>query len=752
MRTTGRLVAVPVCLAVLTMALVFDVSTAAAEHGDRRYHGHDEAYVRDDDSISARATFVHDPGQYNLLSRQAVMANGGLYDQYGYGRNFRWYSYERFIPVSADISWSSRAGGEVLTGAGHTIGSTFNAGVDLHVFDFQGAFIARVCGNFRTNFPVPTPIPKIRGSKFHDLDRDGIRDPGESDLGGWTFRLVRESSVPGVDQPAGLVAETTSGADGIYQFDLDGIGPGLYYVEETAQDGWTRTTPQRRYVEVNFGIGDAVLSVEPFGNVENRTDLVKVDMSVQGMPDELMVGSASDVIVRSVIRNDGPAGPIDILEVLEVSVPVDCTATPTRREDELILGRGETRTIDVPVSLLCDRASFHDFNFENQLTIVTPGVDDTDPANNHRELVITRPVIAHTDFAVDEVGLDCPSRADKDETFSCLVSARIANEGPYGPADVTATLNLTVPSDCALLPGGPVEHTVTLDPGQDTLVSTRWDGTCHVRSFHPLEATAAVRPVDQHARDLDVDNDRRTTSRTVEIFEPADLALAAPRLLCDEYWTPDPFTCTFTARATNYGPASDVMVAVDIELADAAACSTTPSRSLTQDGRILDASEVVAITQTWSVTCSDPGRLHSFLVTARIRSDEPHAEDRNLVNNVVRVRTAPIDIKPNSDPNTLNMIRKGVTAVAILSTTEFDAVAQIAEGTIHFGPTGIEAPALRCDRAGEDANGDGLLDLVCHFDVQATGFTSSDQVGILTAMLIDGTPFTSADRVRILKG
>ena len=40
----------------------------------------------------------------------------------------------------------------------------------------------------------------------------------------------------------------------------------------------------------------------------------------------------------------------------------------------------------------------------------------------------------------------------------------------------------------------------------------------------------------------------------------------------------------------------------------------------------------------------------------------------------------------------------------------------VSDVTLRFGATGEEASLVRCGLAGEDVNGDGLRDLVCHFD------------------------------------
>ena len=111
----------------------------------------------------------------------------------------------------------------------------------------------------------------------------------------------------------------------------------------------------------------------------------------------------------------------------------------------------------------------------------------------------------------------------------------------------------------------------------------------------------------------------------------------------------------------------------------------------------------------------------------------------------------PIDIKPGSDPNSINVKSKGSIPVAILSVPGFDAPSQVAFGVLQptFGRTGDENSLLFCaPRSPEDVNGDGLLDLVCHFDTQMAGFKAGDTVGILNAHLVDGTPTAGIDSIR----
>ena len=108
----------------------------------------------------------------------------------------------------------------------------------------------------------------------------------------------------------------------------------------------------------------------------------------------------------------------------------------------------------------------------------------------------------------------------------------------------------------------------------------------------------------------------------------------------------------------------------------------------------------------------------------------------------------PLDIKPNSDPNSLNIGRPGVVSVALLSTDVLNTATQVVRSSLRWGPTGTEATVDRCGT--EDANADGLVDLVCKFQLSEAGFSLGNTLGIVTGRLIDGTSFMSADRVRII--
>jgi hypothetical protein len=113
----------------------------------------------------------------------------------------------------------------------------------------------------------------------------------------------------------------------------------------------------------------------------------------------------------------------------------------------------------------------------------------------------------------------------------------------------------------------------------------------------------------------------------------------------------------------------------------------------------------------------------------------------------------PVDISIKADatpPVPINAGSNGKIPVAILSTPTFNAVTTVDPGSLTFGKTGNEPSLAFCNTGGEDVNGDGLPDLVCHFQTQLTGFQSGDTVGILKGKTIQGGQIIGQEAIVIV--
>ena len=117
---------------------------------------------------------------------------------------------------------------------------------------------------------------------------------------------------------------------------------------------------------------------------------------------------------------------------------------------------------------------------------------------------------------------------------------------------------------------------------------------------------------------------------------------------------------------------------------------------------------------------------------------------------VIEVGDSPLQVTSiDISSNNVNLKSKGKTKVAILSTDLFDATTEVDKSSLTFGRTGSEDSLHKCSED-KDANDDGLLDVVCHFNTQQAGFQSDSISGVLKGTTIGGAPIIGTNSVRIV--
>lgn len=103
-----------------------------------------------------------------------------------------------------------------------------------------------------------------------------------------------------------------------------------------------------------------------------------------------------------------------------------------------------------------------------------------------------------------------------------------------------------------------------------------------------------------------------------------------------------------------------------------------------------------------------------------------------------------IDIKPDSDPNAVNLKSLGVIPVAILSTSTFDAPQLINPATVTFA----NSPNIK--HAAEDVNDDGFNDALYFFQVPTTNMFCGQTSAALNGQRFDGGLITGTDSIKTI--
>jgi protocatechuate 3,4-dioxygenase beta subunit len=104
------------------------------------------------------------------------------------------------------------------------------------------------------------PSGGISGEVFNDLTGSGTLQPGDPGLQGWEVDVFDSNNT--------FVASQLTDSKG--DFNIQGLAPGVYTVDEILQSGWTQTAPPTGTFTVTVTAGNTVTD-QDFGNFQNIT-------------------------------------------------------------------------------------------------------------------------------------------------------------------------------------------------------------------------------------------------------------------------------------------------------------------------------------------------------------------------------------------------------------------------------------------------------------------------------------------------
>jgi hypothetical protein len=133
-------------------------------------------------------------------------------------------------------------------------GSSYVAGASRH-------FYLEAEGVGEKKIPIPVgflPTGEISGTKYNDLNSDGVKDTGEPGLAGWTITASKEmDGIP-------FTRSATTSSDGSYVF--TGLSAGTYTVSEVPQSCWSQTAPGLAGTHIIDLLEGQVVTGIDFGN------------------------------------------------------------------------------------------------------------------------------------------------------------------------------------------------------------------------------------------------------------------------------------------------------------------------------------------------------------------------------------------------------------------------------------------------------------------------------------------------------
>ncbi|HEX9093293.1 MAG TPA: SdrD B-like domain-containing protein, partial [Coriobacteriia bacterium] len=241
----------------------------------------------------------------------------------------------------------------------------------------------------------------VSGTKFNDVNANGVRDTGDAGLAGWTINLYRQTAgapaasalvTPAVPAGYALVDSTTTAADGSYAF--ANLLPGTYFLAETAKTGWNRTVG----AGAAFAVADgSAVTGRDFGNNELFIPFTEPDLAITKAVSPTTAKPGDTLTYTLTYRNTGDGAATDFVitdtfESTKVDVvdaaggAVSGNTITWKLAGPLAPGASGTIVYKMKIKATLPAGTT---KVENRVTIGSPGLTDKTPVDDSDSAVVT---------------------------------------------------------------------------------------------------------------------------------------------------------------------------------------------------------------------------------------------------------------------------------------------------------------------------------------------------------------------------
>ena len=152
----------------------------------------------------------------------------------------------------------------------------------------------------------------------------------------------------------------------------------------------------------------------------------------------------------------------------------------------------------------------------------------------------------------------------------------------------------------------------------------------------------------------------------------------------------------------------------------------------------------------WAFYSGGSGTPNTYIDMVRLITSNSQGADAYM-DSVCVLLAIEIDIKPGSDPNSINLALNGVIPVALLGSEDFD-VTEVDQSTLEFEGNAARTKGKSGNiGAFEDVDGDGYADLVVQFPAEGLALSETDTEATVIGSLLDGTPIIGTDSIRVVQ-